>query len=85
MICIEFKKSASISDSAAKDITFFNIFAIFNTDSLSVGSYVLFDNKKYPPPLLSTFGLHRYNTLLCTFRIMSLALYVNIPSGQVVT
>ena len=44
--CLEFRKRAPISASAADDITFFMICAMFKTAALFAGSSSLFDKKK---------------------------------------
>ena len=43
--CLEFRKRAPISASAADDMTFFMICAIFKTAPLFAGSSSLFDKK----------------------------------------
>ena len=86
VVCIwtawrELMNSAPILASAADDMMFLMIFAIFKIAPLSFGSFELSDMKKCLPALLLALGSVRYEASLCTFRTILLAVKVNAASG----
>ena len=78
-----FRNNAPNSASAADDMTALIIVDIVNIAPLFGAELLLFDKKKCPPALLRAPFSFAYLTSLCTWRIMSLALYVIIASSCV--
>ncbi len=74
------RNNAPNSASAADDMTALIIVDIVNIAPLFGSELLLFDRKKCPPARLRAPFSFVYPASLCTWRIMSLALYVIIAS-----